>query len=316
MSTHSYTETMRAMEHRIDVDGLATHYVERGTGPPVLLLHGAGGDPGDWFRAVEHLSARYRVVAVHLPGYGRTAGLPDEDPSTTAAFLWKFVDALGLGEPVIVGHSLGGLLALVMALRRPGGAHGLVVSSAGGLGRGLNPVALLEAVTPLGKLVPRLANVSWGPKALLSGIAFVGAHRPWRIPRSWWQAQLETVTSREALETALRTYRLGVGLRGQDTSIVAQLPKVTDPVMIVWGLQDLMVPVWHAVAAHHRLPDSELHILPWAGHLVVNEAEPAFLSLLDTFLDRTHKPDAADEPEDEPEGDSEQVAASSDSTSR
>ncbi|MFE6334351.1 alpha/beta fold hydrolase [Streptomyces sp. NPDC057798] len=274
-------------DRHIEVDGTAIHYVECGKGTSVLLLHGAGANAGNWTNTVQALATGHRVVALDLPGYGESAPLDRSDPEATVAFLWRFVDAVGLGPQVLVGHSLGGLLALLMALDRPDCVRGVVAVSAGGLGRAINPLAALQAGTPLGDLTPLLATAPGGPELLVAGVAALGAGRPWRLPMSWWKAQLKVAGSYRDLKTTLSTYRETVGLLGQNQTIVNRLPELSMPVLVVWGLQDRMVPFWQGIRAARKIPHSDLQLLPCSGHLVVNESEKAFQELLARFLRRT-----------------------------
>ncbi|MFJ6699517.1 alpha/beta fold hydrolase [Streptomyces sp. NPDC091272] len=275
------------IHHHIDVDGTATHYIESGKGSPVLLLHGAGANSGNWLQTVESLSGEHRVVAVDLPGYGDTASLDRKDPAATVAFLWRFAESAGLGRHVVVGHSFGGLLALLMALERPEQVRGVVAVAAGGLGRAISPVAAIQAGTPLGDLTPLLATVPGGPQLLVTGVAAVGAARPWRLPMSWWKSQLKAASSYRDLRTALSTFRATVGLWGQHQSILGRLPELSMPVLVLWGLQDRMVPFWHGVRAARRIPHSDLHLMPCSGHLVINESGRAVQQQLAEFLRKT-----------------------------
>src|SRR6266705_2249411 len=102
------------------LDGLALHYVSAGRGPAVVLLHGLGGFAESWRRTVEALAPRYTVIAVDLPGFGRSAK-PRARYSLGffANALGGFLDGLGLGSVSLVGHSLGGAVAVAFSLTRP-----------------------------------------------------------------------------------------------------------------------------------------------------------------------------------------------------
>jgi 3-oxoadipate enol-lactonase len=109
-------------------------YFERGTGSPVVLLHGQGGEAASWSQQLDALAARHRVIAVDLRGHGRSPWVPGRG---TMEGLANDVAELGLGPTWVVGHSLGGMVALQLALSSPGLVRGLVMVNASACGHGL-----------------------------------------------------------------------------------------------------------------------------------------------------------------------------------
>src|SRR5882762_689756 len=104
----------------IEVDGARLHYLDRGTGPVVVLVHGLGGNLRNFYGLVYKLAAGCRVVAVDRPGSGYST-VSGEHPtlSAQATIIARFLHRLGLDRPLLVGHSLGGALALALALDHP-----------------------------------------------------------------------------------------------------------------------------------------------------------------------------------------------------
>jgi pimeloyl-ACP methyl ester carboxylesterase len=115
----------------IDVDGARLHYLDRGTGPVIVMVHGLGGNLRNFYGLVDQLAATCRVVAVDRPGSGYSKMMSGEHPAlrAQATIIARFLDGLGLDRPLLVGHSLGGALSLALALDHPGCVRGLVLIS-------------------------------------------------------------------------------------------------------------------------------------------------------------------------------------------
>ena len=121
-------------ESFIEVNGIRVRYVEKGSGKNVILVHGLGGSLESWRNNLEHLSSMFRVVALDLPGFG-FSDKPDVEytPWFYADFLPKFLSRLGIRKACLVGHSMGGLVALATSIRHPEIVEKLVLVDAAGL---------------------------------------------------------------------------------------------------------------------------------------------------------------------------------------
>ncbi|MFF8996652.1 alpha/beta fold hydrolase [Streptomyces achromogenes] len=269
----------------VTVDGVRVRYYESGSGDPVVFLHGIGGSAAHWWLAVAEVGRTHRAIAIDLPGYGKSDPLPgDAGAEQTAAFLWKVVEEIGLSHPVLVGHSFGGLLSLMISLERPGAVRAIVLISSGGLGRAGSPGPLSLAFTPLGAVYPWLARLPFGPEAVVALGAVSGACRPWRLPRRWWRTERETASSYSALRTAVQDLRKTSVPWGQRYVLLDRLRELPMPCLTLWGTHDQMTPFWHALAADRRLRHGKLRLLPFTGHLLPSEAEDRFLRHLLDFL--------------------------------
>ena len=113
----------------ISVDGTRLHYVEQGSGRPVLLLHGNAGFVQDWFAVVPRLAAHYRVVAFDRPGHGSSSRVSARHvtPDAQARLIHAAVKRLNIQCPIVVGFSWGGGLSLIYALQYPAETCGLVL---------------------------------------------------------------------------------------------------------------------------------------------------------------------------------------------
>jgi pimeloyl-ACP methyl ester carboxylesterase len=176
-------------ERDVAVDGLPIRYLSAGEGEPLVLLHGAGDNSLDWRWVLPALARTHRAYAPDLPGSDDSAR-PAVDYSSAffERFLGGFVDALDLGRAASVGNSLGGLVALRLALSEPARVGSLVLVAGAGLGREVNPVftsvnvpGLSEAAIPVWRTPVGAYQRAWAWATLLFA-------RPWGAPR-WWLAR-------------------------------------------------------------------------------------------------------------------------------
>ncbi|MEU2436724.1 alpha/beta hydrolase [Streptomyces rubradiris] len=285
MNTSTAAHERAVEEHWTDVAGTRTRYLEAGRGSPVLLLHGEGGVSEEWHRIIRGLAGSHRVIAVDLPGYGYSEPISDASPAAMAAFAWKFAHRVHAERPAVMGHSLGGSIAVHMALQRPAHIPSLVLVSSSGMGRAVNPAMVVQSVTPLGDLTRWLIPVlPCGSTLLVSSVALFGSVRPWRMPPTWISSQVKAVSSPEALKTTLRSQRAAVGLLGQKELLVRRLPELPMPTLVAWGTHDRMLPFWHGIAARRRLGRGQLRLIPCTGHLVPQESAGALLRAVRPFL--------------------------------
>jgi pimeloyl-ACP methyl ester carboxylesterase len=260
-----------------------------GTGPVVVLVHGLAGDLHTWDAVVGRLAERCTVVAPDLPGHGRSDP-PAGDYSLGAYATWlrDLLDALGHERATIVGHSLGGGIAMQFAYQYPQRCARLVLVASGGLGPDVN-IALRAAALP-------------GAEGVLSLIAHpqliaLGA----RISRAaaalgvgWRGGLAETVRGYAGLADAtlrrsfVNSVRAVVDHRGQRISALDRLHLLADvPTLIVWGTDDRIIPVAHAHAAQQAIPGSRLELFARTGHFPHAARPGRFARVLQAFLEDT-----------------------------
>ena len=175
----------------VEIDGLPIRYLSAGEGPPLVLLHGAGYNSLDWRWVLPALARKHRVYAPDLPGSPDSARpAADYSPAFFEHFVAAFVDALGIGRATFVGNSLGGLIALRLALFKPARVTALVLVDSAGLGRAVNPAFTsvnvpgpFEAAIPFWRTPVGAYQRAWGRTALLF------AHPPGSVPREWLAEQ-------------------------------------------------------------------------------------------------------------------------------
>ena len=228
---------MAVEEHNVEIDGLPIRYLTAGEGPPMVLLHGAGDNALDWQWVMPTLAATHQVYAPDLPGSPDSARpAADYSPAFFERFVAAFVDALDIGRATFVGNSLGGLLALRLALSEPARVDALVLVDSAGLGRAVNPaftsvnVPLLgEAAIPFWRTAVGAYQRAWGRTALLF------AHPPGSVPREWLAEQCRLARSPGYLEAHLTALRTLVSPLGQREVLVNRLGLLEMPTLVVWG---------------------------------------------------------------------------------
>jgi pimeloyl-ACP methyl ester carboxylesterase len=254
----------------------------------VVLLHGIAGTSATWDEVIPTLAACHTVIAPDLLGHGESAK-PHGDYSlgAHANVVRDLLEALGMGPATIVGHSLGGGIAMQFAYQFIERCERLVLVSSGGLGREVHP--LLRAATLPGAeaVLPWLSTAgSRGVGALIRGMSRLGIRAGPDLDETWRSfASLEEPAARRAF---IQTVRGVMDLGGQRVSAKERLYLAQGlPTLIVWGEKDPLIPVRHAHEAHERMAGSRLEIFPDAGHFPYRDDPERFASVLLDFIGTT-----------------------------
>ncbi|MFF1612328.1 alpha/beta fold hydrolase [Amycolatopsis sp. NPDC058278] len=271
-------------DRKVMIDGAQLAYLEAGSGSAIVLLHGNGGSSRDWNGVIPALATRNRVLAPDMPGYGESDRAGEPTPQEFARRVWSFLKAVDAGTAVVVGHSMGGLVAMNIALAHPDQVSKLVLVDSAGLGRsiGLRQIAL--AATPLGDVVLAASMLPGGALFQTLDTGLSSTSQPWRVPPSWWKSQLRAGRGRRALKTTHATAKLCLGPLGQKCLVDERLGELGMPTLVMWGLLDRVIPFWHGLRASRRVPQGRLHLFPWCGHAPHVEASEEFLQAIEGFL--------------------------------
>ena len=255
----------------VEVDGVRLHYVERGIGQPVILVHGNSVTHADFEASglLERLAQSHRVFAFDRPGFGHSSRPRARiwTPAAQAEVLRSAFTQLGIERPVVVGHSLGALIALTLALDDPTGVHSLVL-----LGGYYYPTGRLDVLLTLPIALPVIGDamrytVTAVAGRLLFKRALKGMFAPNNVP-----AHFVPTLSREMM---LRP----VQMRASAEDAAFMIPAATAnseryselrmPITIIAGADDVVVdPEAHSVRLHGDIPHSELFLVPGVGHMV------------------------------------------------
>lgn len=269
----------------VETLGFPTRYWETGPadGHPVVLLHGIADSVVSFYRVLPLLGQDVRAIALDMPGFGLT-GRPERiSPALYLAWLDAALDGLGLGRVTLVGHSLGGLVAMVYAEERPARVAGLSLVASAGLSRDVPPALRLLALPLVGPRIYRtsLEATRWTYQFLVVKPEVIEPHLA-----DWtWQYTSRPGFAGHMIEFCTMAGRpvFGMPRQYQFRDRLARLPV---PVQLIWGERDPLFPVRQAVEAKARRPDAGLVILPEVGHIPPLEAPEAMSQAVSRFVAR------------------------------
>jgi pimeloyl-ACP methyl ester carboxylesterase len=277
---------MNAIEPRIvTLHGRPVTYAQAGSGPVLLLIHGMGGTFENWQAVIEPLARQHTVLAPDLPGHGASApGAGDYSIGALAAGLRDLLVALGHERATLVGHSLGGGIAMQFAYQFPEMTERLVLVSSGGLGPEVSPVLRAAALPGANLFIAATAGPGRTVGSALARVLAVVGLRPnadiAEVARGY--ASLADPDRRAAFLATLRSviHTGGQRVHAGDRLYLAE----GMPVLIIWGERDPIIPRHHGENAHEAIPASQLEVFEGVGHLPQLEAPGRFIAVLERFV--------------------------------
>ncbi len=268
----------------IDVDGVRLHYLERGQGQPVVILHGNGSMATeiDISGVLDLASDQYRVIVFDRPGYGYSERPRSSswDPVAQARLFDRALQRMHIEKPIVVGHSWGALVAVALGLERPQDVHSLVLLSGYyyPMPRLDVPLSSVAAIPVLGDLMrytvsPLLGRMMW---PLMLRKMFYPAETSARFKQDYpvWMGlrpgQLRAAST-EAAMMIPAAYRLS-----------KRYHELRMPVVLLAGAGDIhALPRLHSKRLHQELPNSELILVPDAGHMVTHTSPQSIVAAID-----------------------------------
>jgi pimeloyl-ACP methyl ester carboxylesterase len=239
-------------------------WLERGEGEAVILLHGLMGEMDHWEVALEALGDLCRPLAPMLPIFD--PALTETSIAALARHVLTLLDALEIGRAVVGGNSLGGHVAIELALRWPERVSGLILTGSSGLfERGF------------ARNVPHAPSAEY-VRAKMQEVVY----DPALVTPSWVEAIRGLLTTRA---TAMRVLRFARAARHH--SLESELPRLAVPTLLVWGKDDRITPPDVAERFHALIPNSELVYLPNCGHAAMLEQPRAFADVVGQWLQET-----------------------------
>ncbi|HVP30805.1 MAG TPA: alpha/beta fold hydrolase [Myxococcota bacterium] len=273
----------------VSLHGHRVHYRFAGSGPLLVLLHGIAGSSATWEEVGWWLQRGHSVLAPDLLGHGQSAK-PRGDYSlgAYANLLRDLLASLGHERATVVGHSLGGGVALQFAYQFPDRCERLVLVSSGGLGREVHPLLRSAAIPGAGVVLPLLCGE--GTRSTVARathwLGRLGLRAGPDLEEVWrgFVSLGDADTRRAFLDTA----RSVLDVRGQRVSATNRLYLAEElPTLLIWGERDPLIPVRHAHAAHESIPGSRLEVFPGAGHFPHRDDPRRFVDLLQEFVATT-----------------------------
>ncbi|WP_129675237.1 alpha/beta fold hydrolase [Candidatus Chloroploca sp. Khr17] len=271
-------------ETMVTVDGLRLRVLMAGEGPPVLLLHGFAVNADDWRPTIARLvKAGYQAIALDLLGFGRS-----DKPGGAAYSLHHYadlhaglLDALGLDQVALVGHSMGGKLALATTILHPTRITRLLIADS-------------EGFMQIPFFMRKGGTLPWLGEAILSltsrpGLIRMQLKAAFANPDQYVTPELiergrQTLSDPGVRQTMLALSRSYASTDLKASGLWAHLAEIKQPTLIIWGAEDRMFPVKYAQLAHQALPGAQLVVIPNCGHFPMIEAEATFHGLLLGFL--------------------------------
>ncbi len=277
-------------EERIRLHGHEVRYLVAGSGPAVLLVHGITSRSETWRRVIPRLAERHTVIAPDLLGHGESAK-PRGDYSlgSFASGLRDIMIALEVPTATVVGHSLGGGIAMQLAYQFPERVERLVLVNSGGLGREVS-LLLRAATLPGAELVLPLL---FGSPVLRPAGAVLGRVLGGLGMRSSGDLEgiahgVASLRRAEARRAFLHTARSIMDVGGQRVDARDRLYLAESmPSLIVWGERDPLIPADHGRAAHAAMPGSRLEVFEDSGHFPHMDDTMRFVEVLSDFLATT-----------------------------
>lgn len=243
-------------------------YAERGSdGDAVVLVHGFGGDLDNWLFNIDELATDRHIYAPDLPGHGQSEKKADGGIDGLVDALDGFMQTIGIDSAHLVGHSMGGAVCAILALRKPERAKSLTLVDSAGLGEEINMAYIdgFVSAETRRELKPVVADL-FADKDLVSRQMIDDLLRFKRL---------------DGVDNALRTIAASAFSGGrQSTDLAGDLEKAAIPVQVIWGEDDAIIPAAHANA----IPRAKVDVLPGVGHMPQMETAAQFNKLIKAFI--------------------------------
>ncbi len=255
---------------KVDLEGVSLHYVEAGSGSPVVLIHGIGGDHRDWLLQLNTLSKHFRVLAVDLRGHGLSSRAESYTMRDFASDIFKFIRVVCGGKAHVCGISMGGMVSLQLAVDYPQAVCSLTLVDTSAC---VDP----ETVKCVSAWV-RLYLQS-GFEAYFEQLVKGVFHHRFVQENPSFIRNLKEIVSKRDLSSLIDVARGTANFDLRD-----KLGMIKQPTLIVHGENDTVIPLRQAYVLREGIPNVKLVVLKECGHAPIVEKPGEFNSLLLEFL--------------------------------
>ena len=280
---HSSPPEEGAMKQVI-IDGIKIRYIDEGQGMPLVLVHGIPTSSFLWRNMIGELSARWRVIALDLPGFGFSDPPPNGDYSIPkyAEILGAFLEALHIDNATLVCHDWGGPIVLTYAMRNPDKYERLVIFDTF-LHNDLPPMPLsyrIAKIRPFGELFMWLGGTNFARSGLESGVV----DKSLITDEVYHRYYMPDGTTDKLNDTMLGTLRIDYT---DDLGFIEKnLKTIEKPTLIIWGEDDWYLPPYLGDKILADIPGSKMEKLPDCGHYVPEDQPERATKLMVEFLER------------------------------
>jgi pimeloyl-ACP methyl ester carboxylesterase len=268
-----------------EIDGVSIAYETRGEGPPLVFLHCWTGNRAFYFEQVARFSRDYRCICLDFPGHGESGECDDYSVESFGEMTVELMHRLGVERAVFAGHSLGGMVALYLALEHPEMVAGLMLlDTTSYLSQTIFQRIFALAAVMLGTIAYEISRTGFRhAKGLVAGVA---ATHPLATPQS------RIITARECSKVS--NYSMARTLNNaRRYNVTGRLGEIRVPSMIVVGTGDLLADVRHAKVLARGLENSTITVVHGAGHMALFEKPDVVNEAIEVFLNRTYPPKPA-----------------------
>jgi pimeloyl-ACP methyl ester carboxylesterase len=273
----------------INIMGAEVHYVEEGSGAPIVMIHGFASSRHTWDRVADELSRSHRVIRLDLPPFGVTGPLRSAsgtietmDMPTYRRFIDTFMQALGITRATLIGNSLGGLISWDYAVRHRGTLERLVLIDVAGF-----PMKLPIYIGLFNSAMVRMSAPWWLPEAIIKSAVRNVYGDPRRLAAATLRRYVEFFhgeSTRAAIGKMVPTLEFAdLEFADLDTDVLTTLDV---PSLVLWGAKDRWIPPAHAAEFALRIPGAQSVMYAGLGHIPMEQAPERVLADLRAFLAR------------------------------
>ncbi|HEY9159461.1 MAG TPA: alpha/beta hydrolase [Desulfomonilia bacterium] len=268
----------------IQVAGQRVRYYQTGSGPDILFIHGSPGSIEEWDPVMEPLSLKYRLIFFDRPGQGFSSGRNlTHSVYENAGFVISLIDELGLSNPLVVGESFGGCIAMGLAVKNPANVRAIVAACPVTNSHDWNPEKLFYLLrTPIiGTMLIWLFIKSGATDMLRKGILDAAHPNEKDLSEEYIKSEISMWSQVKVLKSFSHEIITPLKDMGE---IASKYQAVRKKIFLIHGEDDTLVPVSHSIYAHKNIPGSKLSLLKNTGHMIVQVRTDEMIKVIEEAM--------------------------------